>query len=266
MTTKTLSFQNTSISYRVAGSGDPVLLIHGFAEDSRIWDELAASLADRYQLIIPDLPGSGKSALLEKQNVRLPDYADAMLAILDAENIERAAWVGHSMGGYISLAAAQQFPEKVTALLLFHSSAYADDDEKKETRRKAINLIKEKGSEAFLKTAIPGLFADTDKSKSAIENLQSLGRQFTPEALVQYYEAMIAREDTTEVLRSTDKPIGFIMGEHDKAVPFEHSLAQSHLPSMAHIYILRHSAHMGMLEETEKSLAFLTDFLAHIYV
>ncbi len=119
---------------------------------------------------------------------------------------------------------------------------------------------------AFLKTAIPGLFANQEKSKTHIDLLLERAKDFTPEALIQYYEAMIARPDTTQVLKDIQHPVLFIIGEHDKAVPFEHSLQQSHLPAFADVNILRNSAHMGMLEETEKSFSILSHFLSAIYV
>ena len=266
MQTKNISYNNSKISYRITGNGEPVLFIHGFAEDSRIWDEVTKGLEENYQLIIPDIPGSGKSELLKGENTSIADYADVMHAILAEENIVACTLIGHSMGGYTALAFAAKYPAAVNALGLFHSSAYADDEAKKETRRKAINVIKEKGAMTFLKTAIPGLFADPEKSKAYINLLLERAAAFSPEALIQYYEAMIARPHTTQVLKEIQHPVLFILGEHDKAVPFEHGLQQSHLPAVANINILRSSAHMGMLEETEKSFSILSHFLSAIYV
>lgn len=266
MQTKNILYNNSNISYSLSGNGAPVLFIHGFAEDGHIWDEVTKGLEENYQLIIPDLPGSGRSDLPEGGNTSIADYAAVMHAILAKENIATCTLIGHSMGGYTSLAFAEKYPSAVNALGLFHSSAYADDEAKKETRRKAIHVIKEKGAMAFLKTAIPGLFANQEKSKTHIDLLLERAKDFTPEALIQYYEAMIARPDTTQVLKDIQHPVLFIIGEHDKAVPFEHSLQQSHLPAFADVNILRNSAHMGMLEETEKSFSILSHFLSAIYV
>jgi pimeloyl-ACP methyl ester carboxylesterase len=72
---------------------------------------------------------------------------------------------------------------------------------------------------------------------------------------------MIARPDTTFILKTFQHPILFLIGEHDKAIPFAHSLEQSHLPKTAYIHILRHSAHMGMKEEAEKVNKILAEFL-----
>lgn len=266
MTKKQLLYNNSTLHYSVGGQGKTVVLLHGFAEDSSIWEDFTLKLSAHYNLIIPDIPGSGKSTLLQKDQVGLEDYAESIHFILAKENIENCCMIGHSMGGYITLAFAEKYPGMLDGIGLFHSSAYADDEQKKETRKKAIEFIKEKGSNAFLKTSIPGLFADDVKSKIAIEQLIEKGKQFSPEALIQYYYAMINRPDRTTILKTTLLPILFIMGEQDKAVPFEHSLQQSYLPSESHIHILRNSAHMGMLEEKNKSFNSLAHFLHSVYV
>jgi len=248
------------------GSGNAVVLLHGFGEDSSIWNEMTESLSAMYQFIIPDIPGSGNSSMLSGENISMEDYADSLFAILQKESIKKCTLIGHSMGGYIALAFAEKYPQLLHGFGLFHSSAYADDDSKKETRKKAIEFIQTNGVDAFLKTSTPGLFMDATASKNDIDDLLQKGKLFTPEALIQYYGAMIARPDRTHVLRNFEGPILFMLGAHDKAVPFEQGLEQSHLPGQSHIHILRNSAHMGMLEEKEKSLLNLTDFLQQIYV
>ncbi len=244
------------------GSGQPVILIHGFGEDSTVWDKQIDFLKDKYKLIVPELSGTGASPLLQKENVTISDYATLIKELLDKENIERVTMIGHSMGGYITLAFAEKYPEMLSAFGLLHSGAFADDEEKKATRRKGIKFIKENGAEAFLKTSTPGLFYDPEKSKADIEATIQKGRSSSAETLIQYYEAMISRPDRTNVLRSFANPVLFIIGEHDKAIPFAQSMKQCHLPSISHIHILRNSAHMGMLEETEKVNEILGEFFA----
>ena len=263
---KKLMYKNASLHYQVMGDGNVVVLLHGFGEDSIIWDEIAAAISKNYRLIIPDIAGSGQSAMLSGDNIGMEDYAESIAAILDQEKVDQCTMVGHSMGGYITLAFAEKYPDMLQAFGLFHSSAYADDDAKKETRNKAIAFIKQNGTQAFLKTSIPGLFMDAEKSNADINSLLEKGKQFKPEALIQYYQAMIGRPDRTKVLKTFSKPVLFMLGTHDKAVLLEHGLQQSHLPSISHINILSNSAHMGMMEEPEKSLLNFTYFLQGIYV
>ncbi len=171
--------------------------------------------------------------------------------------------IGHSMGGYITIAFAEKYPELLNGFGFFHSSAFTDDEEKKQIRLKAIEFIKKNGAEAFLKTSIPGLFTDEfiKNYSYRVENLIETAKQFSPEALVQYYYAMINRPDRTDVLKSVNKPVLFIIGEKDKAIPLQASLKQCHLPAISHITILKNSAHMGMLEEKEKCIQTVLGFL-----
>lgn len=266
MTNKEIAYKDANISYTISGSGHAVMLIHGFGEDSQVWDAIAVQLSGHYSVLVPDLPGSGKSSLISEEGTGLEEYAECIRLLLAKENIDRCCLVGHSMGGYVSLAFAGQYPEMLSGLALFHSSAFADDAAKVETRKKAIEFIRGKGSAAFLKTSTPGLFADPGQHQGEVDGLIEQGSHFQPQALIQYYEAMISRTDRTAVLSAMEVPVLFILGQHDKAIPIDQGLRQSHLPSTSHLTVLRESGHMGMFEEPEKAFNTLADFLHSVYV
>ena len=238
-----------------------------------MWERQVQALQNNYRLIIPDIPGSGKSELVA--NATIETYAEIIKELINIEHLqvnltgadfELISLIGHSMGGYIALAFAEKYPQYLNSFGLFHSSAFADADEKKATRKKAIEFIQEKGPIAFLKTSIPGLFNETfeAENKSVILSLISKATNFTEAALVQYYEAMIARPDRVHVLKNFTKPVLFIIGEHDKAVPLQSSLEQCYIPAISHVHILENSAHMGMNEETAKVNSVLNNFLAQV--
>ncbi|HUZ58392.1 MAG TPA: alpha/beta hydrolase [Hanamia sp.] len=264
-------FRNKKIFYRIEGKGKPVLLLHGFGEYGNIWNHQIKTLSKNYCLIIPDLPGSGKSEML-KGNCTLEDYAEVIKAITD-ESIfkekkeKQFSLIGHSMGGYITLAFAEKYPKLLNSLGLFHSSAFADDEQKKATRRNGIEFIKKNGSEAFLKTAIPNLFSEQTKKENPglLTQLLTISKDISPEVLIQYYEAMILRPDRTSVLKSFSKPILFICGKFDTVVPLEASLKQVQLPTLIFLHILKNSAHVGMWEEDRISSKYLLEFFTEIY-
>ncbi len=258
---KFIQYKNKNIYYREFGKGKPVILVHGFGEDGSIWNELIKDLKNDFYLIIPDIPGSGKSEMLDG-DISIEDYADVIKAILKEEKSALYCMIGHSMGGYITLAFAEKYPDLLNGFGLFHSSALADDEEKKQTRRKAIEFIKTNGAKVFLKTSIPNLFADK-MHQDVIERLIEEGKNFTPEALIQYYNAMLNRPDRSMVLKSFDKPILFIIGEKDNAIPLQASLQQCHLPAISHVHILA-VGHMGMIEEQKKCSGILLSFLQNI--
>jgi pimeloyl-ACP methyl ester carboxylesterase len=264
MTTKTITYNNAEIYYSIYGSGKAIMLIHGFGEDGDIWSNQIEQLQQHYLLIVPDLPGSGKSSLLNGNYITIDTYAEVIHAILLAEKLETCTMLGHSMGGYITLAFAEKYPAMLNGFGLIHSSAFADSAEKIENRKKAIQFINQNSSYEFLKTSTPNLFYNKEAYSTQINLLIENGNHFTQAALVQYYEAMITRPNRTSVLQNFKKPILMIIGKHDQAIPFADSMQQTYLPTNAYIEILRHSAHMGMLEEVEKFNINITKYLKAI--
>jgi pimeloyl-ACP methyl ester carboxylesterase len=262
---KNLQFQNRSITYWLEGSGKPVMLVHGFAEDHRVWENQVKHLQKYFQLILPDLPGSGKSELLD--DVSMENMASVLKAILDKESISKVAMVGHSMGGYVTLAFAEKYADYLNCFCLFHSTAYPDNDEKKQVRAKAIEFMKRNGVEEFLKTSTPNLFMkdalgnlDKDRQAMVIKVLEDY-RELDGNALVAYYQAMMNRPDRTHVLKTFTKPILYLLGKHDTAVPYQQGLDQTRLAGNVDVHTLNNSGHMGMWEEPLESNRILEDFL-----
>jgi len=276
---KEIKIAGKRIFYRLYGNGKPVMLVHGFGETGDAWKEQVGpsqtsskeglsislnQLTDKFKFIIPDLPGSGKSEMID--DMSMEGMAEVMKNILDHESSPGCVLIGHSMGGYITLAFAEKYESYLSAFGLFHSTAFPDTEEKIATRRKGIDFIKQHGAFEFLKTSTPNLFSPHTKEQSPelVDNfIQSLA-DFSAEPLIAYYESMINRPDRTAVLKNSKLPVLFVMGEHDNAIPLQDVLKQCHLPSTAFIHILRESGHLGMIEEPVKSNQFLTEFLNNI--
>ena len=158
ITFDTLEFPK--LSYRKSGEGPAIVLIHGFPENGELWRNVW-QLFDGYTLLIPDLAGSGNSEFNNADSLTMEYLADSIVAILQKENLQKAVIVGHSMGGYVGLAFAKKYPHMVAGLCLVHSVATADDEEKKENRRKAISVVEKGGRETFIKQMVPNLFAES---------------------------------------------------------------------------------------------------------
>lgn len=280
---RSIYYKGQPVFYTVSGEGTPLVLIHGFAEDRNVWkyqvnppglSELHSQPSLRsvapfergIKLIIPDLPGSGKSGLADSEKVTMDSMADVIKAILDEEYISSCIMIGHSMGGYVTLAFAEKYPELLKAFGLFHSTAYADTEEKKEVRKKSIEFIRKHGSHEFLKQSSPNTFSDAFKEKhpEKVEELLNDNKNFNPEALITYYKAMMQRPDRTQVLKNSPYPVLFIIGQHDNAVPLNDSLQQCHMPASSYIYILKDSGHMGMWEEPAEANQILSQFIKDV--
>jgi len=258
---KNLLFQNKKLHYRVLGLGQPVMLVHGFGEDHRVWDFQAAELEKRFMLILPDLPGSGASEL--NPDVSMENLAEALHAILQEENLDTVAMLGHSMGGYVMLAFAEKYPDMLKAMAMVHSTAAADTDEKRETRKKGIEFIKTHGVHEFMKASSPNLFSGHTKqyNPGLIDVLINQYKSMDPAALTAYYEAMMRRPERKEVLKSFARPVLFLAGEHDNTVPYDQMVQQSGLPLLSYLHTLHLSGHMGIWEEPNESSFILEDFI-----
>ena len=264
-----LNNNNNAICYYHEGNGDIIVLLHGFGEDKSIWKHQIDFLKNYFQLIVPDLPGTGKSRLLQSSNIQIEDYADWLYQFL--KNVispnSKIVLLGHSMGGYITLAYAKKYPENLSGFGLIHSTAFADSNEKKDIRNRGIETIKSYGAASFIKNTIPNLFAKSFKEKHPliIEELIEKGKSFTHLSLIQYYKSMMNRPDSTQVLLQASVPVLFVMGTEDIAAPINDMLQQCHLPKMSDILILENVAHMGMLEATDKLNNKLLSYLKIVF-
>ncbi|MEI6087815.1 MAG: alpha/beta hydrolase [Bacteroidota bacterium] len=269
---KSFLYFQRKVAYRLIGKGIPVMLIHGFGEDSHIWDKQIAYLQDHCLLIVPDLPGTGMSEIIRSEDLKksdeepisLNDYAELLAAILKAENISNCNMIGHSMGGYITLAFEEMYPEMLLRFGLVHSSALADSDEKKANRLKGIEMMELYGASSFLKNTIANLFSVAFKKEhpEMVSLLVDATPVFNTQACQQYYRAMMLRPDRTSILKGNPKPILFVIGTEDVAAPLVDLLPQIKLPSHPQVHILEGVGHMGMWEATDQVNQFLLDFIA----
>ena len=268
---KQIEINGKKIVYRVHGSGKPVMLVHGFGETGDVWKNQIPYLEDGFQLVIPDLPGSGGSDLID--DMSMEGMAEVLRDILDLEYGDALrpkgsgvppTMIGHSMGGYITLAFVSRYPEYLSGFGIFHSSAFADSEEKKETRKKGIEFIRDHGAFEFLKSSTPNLFGPRvkDEHPELIDGFIRSLSNFSSDSLVSYYEAMMQRPDRTDLLKTTQLPVLYVMGEYDNAVPLQDGLKQAHMPEKSYIHILHQSGHMGMFEEPENSNHILKQFLS----
>lgn len=258
---KTINTEGQQWYYRKAGKGTAVVLIHGFAEDSQGWAFQQEFLQQHFTVIVPDLPGSGHSTA-SGTNWSIEMFAEGIRAILEEEQIRTAIIIGHSMGGYIALAFAEKYPQQLLGLGLFHSTALADSEERKNIRRRGIEFIKEHGAAKFLEQATPNLFAGETRHQhpALVQQITERYAGFSAQSLISYYEAMIDRPDRTAVLQDIRQPVLFVIGQYDSTIPPEAVLPQTYLPSFSFIEILNHSGHMGMLEESARANQLLYRF------
>lgn len=260
MKANTVKVKDVTLSYLDEGKGQPLVLLHGLCFASSIWEKIIPELAKEYRVIAPDLRGHGQSA------VPAPPYsteqmADDIIGLLDALEIEKAAIFGHSLGGYITLAIAEKYPQRLTALSLVHSLSEPDPEEKKQVRQNNIGIIQEKGMPTFIEGLIPVLFApeNLDKLPEEVNFARELGLHTAAGGAIGSLYAIKNRPDRTPVLKNLKLPILLIAGENDLIVPMEKtfSVEGDHVTSV----VIKNAGHTSMLEAPEELLKAIKNFL-----
>jgi len=263
---KQLIWQGKPVNYSVTGTGKPVVLLHGFLENIHVWDDFINYLQPDFKVLAIDLPGFGKTAVFS-ENHTMPFMADAVKTVLDAENIMQATLVGHSMGGYVSLAFAKKFPGLLNGLVLFHSQAAADNAEGKQNRSRTIEVVKNDHKD-FITKFIPLLFAKENVPLFAkeIDRLRQMSLKTPAQGVTAALAGMRDREDSLGLLKQVAFPVFFVIGKQDSRIPLEKILPMLALPEHAEAILLDNTGHMGFVEAPERIFPVLKDFFIRVTI
>lgn len=210
--------------------------------------------------ICPDLPGFGTAPAPETSGMDV--YTDAVLALLDSQSIEKCVLVGHSMGGYAALDFAEKYPERLAGLGLVHSHPYPDTPERRENRRRGIELISAGKKDQYVAQLFPALFppAFAEANPDVLQALIRRAQTFPAEGIIAALESMMHRKNHEKTLENAPCPVLFIVGTDDGLLERPLAEAMTALPPVADIHILQGVGHMGMFEATEKMGAALRGF------
>lgn len=250
-----IKLNGIEISYERRGAGTPLVLVHGFPLDHTLWNETASLLEGDFDLILPDLRGFGGSTIIETPYL-MSDMADDLAALLDHFGIEKTALAGHSMGGYVALAFAKKYPQRVSGLALVSSQAAADAPDRKEGRYKTAQDVAEKGVEVVADAMTPKLSSNAEVQAFARESILRQGKAGVIGAL----KAMAEREDSMSILSSFDFPVVLIHGDADALIPLEKAQEIKEALPDAKLVILQGAGHLPMMElpgETADALKLL---------
>lgn len=246
-----------------SGKGDKyVVLLHGYLESLYVWDDFLPLLTPEVRVITVDIPGHGISEpIAEVHSMAL--MADVLHDMLDAMSIDKVTMVGHSMGGYISLAFCEKYPERLDGVVLLSSSPMADTEQKIENRRREIALVRAGKKDVLAAVAPETGFAVQNRRrlKDYIEDLVEQVHMTDEDGIVALLEGMIARKDQNEMLRTSPVKQLFILGKHDNYIPVEAAEAFVANNPQAQVAWLENSGHMGFIEEPQACAEALLGFV-----
>jgi pimeloyl-ACP methyl ester carboxylesterase len=263
---KDVQYSGINISFCDQGQGNPVLLLHGYLESLNIWDDFATELTRKFRVITIDLPGQGKSGV-PGNIASMEIMAEAIKAVFDHLNIDKAAIIGHSMGGYAMLAFYEAYPERVKSLGFFHSVSVADTEEKRANRDREIGLIRQGKQNLIFNTNVPKSFANDnlEKFKDAIECAKRIAGQAPGENIIKVLEGMKVRKDRTYLVENSNLLILFVVGMKDNYIPPDKLLNLASKARNKQVIVLENSGHMGFIEEKELALDETENFLEKVF-
>lgn len=258
--------QTSPLHVEIKGSGTPVLLIHGFPFTSRMWKPQLEGLAQAGHILAPDLPGFGASPAAEPP-FGVDQLAQACITALNTQGITGPAVIGGlSMGGYIALAIARLFPERVRGLMLLSTRAGADSAEAKANRDKAIATAQEKGPAPAGEGMFPKLLAPANyeaQPETATE-LKTIMAGATTAGVVMALSAMRDRPDSTPLLSQINVPTLIIHGEDDQVIPKSEAEAMAAAIPNSQLHIIAHAGHVPNLEQATEFNKIVASYLTSI--
>jgi pimeloyl-ACP methyl ester carboxylesterase len=254
------AFKNININYKVQGKGKTnVVLLHGFLESLEIWKEYSAALAKSFTVISIDLLGHGKSECIGYAH-SMEEMAEAVNAVLKDLDVRKAVFVGHSLGGYVTLAFAEKYPDKMKGLCMFNSTAAPDSEQKKEDRLRALEVVKY-NHEIFIKMSIPNLFADQERYVKQIEKTLKIAIKTPKQGIMAAISGMRERKNREIILKFVPCKTYYIIGKHDTVVPYEVAIEQAKLNDEGDYYLSEEGSHMCFFEDAQ-AYVHLKKFIA----
>jgi pimeloyl-ACP methyl ester carboxylesterase len=263
------------VIYRVAGSGPPVVLIHGMLNSSSHWKTVALNLARDYTVIAPDLIGHGDSAA-PRGDYSLGAHAASIRDLLAAIGIERATIVGHSLGGGVAMQFFYQFPQRVERLVLISSGGLGHEVSpmlrtaalpgmsallSATIHPRLLNALWATGSRLRERKVLAGVYMQAvARALRPLENAQA--RQAflqTLRAVIDQHGQRVSATDRLYLLESM--PTMIVWGERDNTIPLVHGLKAHEAIPNSHFQTLARAAHFPHLEDPDGLSGVLREFI-----
>jgi pimeloyl-ACP methyl ester carboxylesterase len=262
------------IAYRLAGEGETILLIHGMAGSSRTWREVMPGLAERYNVLAPDLHGHGASGKAAT-DYSLGAHASMLRDLMDRLGIARATAVGHSLGGGVAMQFAYQYPDRCERLALVSSGGLGREVSI------ILRILALPGAEVVLPIVTPAFVRERGNALSAwlwdrgIRSARlagmwnayaSLGDSETRRAFFRTLRAVVgpggqAVSATDRLYLTAVLPTLILWGDTDPIIPVDHARAAHEAMPGSRLEIFEGVGHFPQSEAPNRFVEVLSDFV-----
>jgi 3-oxoadipate enol-lactonase len=258
--TRHLGVRELALALDVQGDGSPVLFVHGFPLDRSTWRQVTATLTG-WRRIAPDLRGMGLSDVPERFS--MADYADDLVALLDALHEPQAVVCGLSMGGYVAFELLRRHRDRVRAVILMNTRAEPDDAAGRRARDAMAALVEREGPGRLADVMVPQLVAPANLSTMphVVEHLRTMIASNPPGGIVGALRAMRDRPDSRPLLPQIDVPALIIAGREDQLIPTSASRALADAIPGAQLTRIAHAGHLTPLEQPVATSRVIAEFL-----
>ncbi len=259
-------YNGKEVIYTDIGEGDPIILLHGYLGSSRIWFNLARNLSAGFRVISIDLPGHGLSEVHSERH-SMEFLAGAVLEVINSAEINDCIMVGHSLGGYVTLAALEMYPERIKGYCLFHSHPFADNEVTIKKRVREIKAVNAGKKNLLYPDNVERMYAphNLEKFKESLTVTKHIASQNPGRGIIAMLNGMITRPSRTELVEKGDKPLLWILGKFDSYIDHREVTDKITLPGNARVALMEHSGHLGFIEEEEKAAQLISQFAREIF-
>lgn len=239
-----------------------VVLVHGYLESSEVWNGFAERLSSDFRVIAVDLPGHGHSEVYsETHSVEM--MADIIRELLESLKIDKTVLVGHSLGGYVTLAFLDLYPHMLKGYCLFHSHPLADTPEITEKRKNDISVVMAGKKDLMYPDSIEKMFApmNIEILRDQVKRSKKIASVIPGNGIIALLNGMIKRPSRVGLMEEGRVPCLWILGTMDNYIPYGTIREKVNLPPNATIVTLQNSGHLGFVEEEESAVAAITEFV-----
>lgn len=256
---QSITFKNATVSFSDIGKGTAIVLLHGFLENTTMWDKIIPEISKRNRVIAIDLLGHGKSDCLGYVH-SMELFAETVAAVLQHLRIRKCFLVGHSLGGYVSLAFAKKHPQKIKGLCLMNSTSNEDDKERKALRSRANKMI-QTNFESMVRMSFVNLFGLKSKTtyKKEVDFALNEALQTPIQGYIAANEGMRLRPNRNTILANNTFKKLLIIGKKDPVLPSENLILEA-IQTNAEFVVLN-GGHMSHIENRAELITALKAFI-----